>query len=60
MAGLGETEAVVVVPFSWIVPVAVGGAQVLRFVVPRAAPHRPAVSSGPLPLKVYRIEDGPA
>ena len=60
MAGLGETETDIVVTVCWIVPVTVGGSHVLRFVVPRAAAHRPTVSSGPLPLEVYFIEERPA
>jgi hypothetical protein len=38
----GEPKTDIVVAVGWCVPVAVGGAHVLRFVVPRAAAQHPA------------------
>jgi len=43
-AGLGETEAEVVVPVCRVVPVTVGGAHPVGFVVPRTPPNRPATA----------------
>jgi len=48
---LGTTEADIVVLFGGVVPVAVGGPQVVRFVVPRTAaknrdPHIPPLVKG--------------
>jgi hypothetical protein len=48
--GLGQTEADVVVPVVGIVPVPVRGTQVLRFVVPGAAPDHALAVSWPVPL----------
>jgi len=44
--GHHHPEALVVVPVVGVVPVPVGGADVPRIVVPRAATHHPAAASG--------------
>ena len=49
--GLGETETDVVVPVVGVVPVAVGRAEVLRFVVPGAAADHTLVVFCPAPLR---------
>lgn len=50
VGSLGQTKAVVVVAFAGVVVVAVGGTQVLRFVVERTRPEHTAPSCGRTPL----------